>query len=163
MTTKNSDTTPDAEMATRVKALIKKHEGCSLDAYPDANGWSVGFGSRIHDEKITRALDAGGSLAINRLAAEEMFEQGYAMAVRAVRSWFGHIPAGARGAALIDMAYTLGPVRLRQFINLKDAVSMNDWLSASMEAMDSKWSEDVGDKRAGRVADMLKTGLWPIL
>ena len=57
------------------------------------------------------------------------------------------------------MIFNLGPTSFAGFHNLIAALSKGDWVTASNEAMDSKWAKQVGS-RASRYAASLLTGVW---
>ncbi len=148
----------------KLRALLKLHEGLSLIPYRDGQGWSVGYGWHMRDAGLVQALNAGGVLTVSREAAEALLEFGIEEALDIVRAWLdGFVPAGARGAALVSVAYTLGPSHLRSFQLLRSSVIAEDWASAAVEAVDSRWADQVGKRRAGDISDMLATNLWPIL
>lgn len=59
--------------------------------------------------------------------------------------------------ALIDMMYNLGKTRFLGFKRMIAAITAGDLHTASLEAIDSKWASQVGD-RAVRDAELLKGG-----
>jgi GH24 family phage-related lysozyme (muramidase) len=70
--------------------------------------------------------------------------------------WFSAL-SGARRDAMIGIAYNLGLTALRRFVKALDAMSEKDYSLASREFMDSRWSEQVGN-RAVELCAMIKTG-----
>lgn len=144
-----------------LKTVLRNQEGFSLAAYPDAGGWSVGYGWHLRDKGMIEALHRGGALTISRDAAETLLDRGIDEAIDKVNKWLGYLPAGARGAALVNMAYTMSPQSLEQFEELLDEVRCENWPGAAAETLDSRWAEQVGFERSRAVASMLETNLWP--
>ena len=58
---------------------------------------------------------------------------------------------------MIDLSFNLGQTRLRGFKKALDAMSTEDFDRAADEFMDSRWSEQVGN-RATEVTEMIRTG-----
>jgi len=54
--------------------------------------------------------------------------------------------SGAQQLCLIDMAYNLGFNRLNKFIRLKQAIIREDWRSAAVELLDSKYAIQVPNR-----------------
>jgi lysozyme len=63
----------------------------------------------------------------------------------------------ARQAALVDISFNLGQTRLRGFVKALEAMSREQFDIAADEFMDSKWSQQVGN-RAIEVTEMIRTG-----
>ena len=64
-----------------------------------------------------------------------------------------------RQDVVVAMIFNIGPSRFAGFHNMISAISKGDWVTASNEALDSKWAEQVGS-RAKRYAEALLTGVW---
>ena len=63
----------------------------------------------------------------------------------------------ARQYALINMMFNLGLSRFLGFKKMIRAIKEDNWVEASVQALDSQWAEQVGS-RAERIALALKTG-----
>ena len=59
--------------------------------------------------------------------------------------------------ALVNMTFNIGITRLVKFRKMWEAIGDDDWEKASLEALDSKWAEQVGN-RAVEIAAMLREG-----
>jgi lysozyme len=59
---------------------------------------------------------------------------------------------------LVNMAFNLGPTRLKGFKKFIAAFDAKDWDGAVIEMLDSKWAKQVG-ARAIRLAKMVRTGV----
>ena len=58
---------------------------------------------------------------------------------------------------MIDLSFNLGQTRLRGFVKALEAMSREEFENAADEFMDSRWSEQVGD-RAVEVTEIIRTG-----
>lgn len=144
-----------------LRELIELHEGRVPHAYQDSLGyWTIGVGHLIDRRK-------GGKLP------EWIIDLLLDLDIRAhERELLKHQPwvAGldpVRRAVLVDMAFNLG---LEPFDNdgFKDwpitlkAIKEHRWEDAAEAMLDSKWATQVG-ARALRLADMMRTGQWPVV
>lgn len=73
-------------------------------------------------------------------------------------SWYSALD-DVRQDVVTAMIFNIGPTSFAGFHNLIAALSKGDWVTASNEAMDSKWAKQVGS-RASRYAAALLTGAW---
>lgn len=60
--------------------------------------------------------------------------------------------------ALANMCFNLGWPKLVQFRRMLAALQAGNHDIAAAEALDSKWADDVGEGRAGRIADLIRSG-----
>lgn len=138
----------------KLKALIKSHEGCRTCWYLDTEGfWTIGIGhKRLPGEVIGEPW------------SQEKIDQIFHLDLQAVLQdlerykWFKDL-GEARQAALIDMAFNLGLTGLRKFKKMLAALVQQDWEQAAAEAINSKWSKQVG-QRAQTIERMLRHGTW---
>ena len=137
--------------------LIKASEGCRLTAYRDTRGvLTIGWGYTGQDvvEGMTWTQEQADAALLERydIACED--------AAHCVGLGWGD-PTKPRPAAIIDMAYNLGRIRLGMFHHMIAALQAEDWQTAEVEALSGPWHAQVG-RRANRDADILLTGNWPI-
>lgn len=66
-----------------------------------------------------------------------------------------------RQYALIDLCFQLGWVGLKKFKKMLKALTVKDYLTAAAELLDSKYATQT-PKRAKRIANLIKTGVWEI-
>lgn len=130
------------------EALIRQHEGVSPLPYQDSVGKiTIGIGRNLSDRGLS--VDEVDMLFANdmRLAAEIL------------DIWCDDWRAfsAPRQAALLSMAFNLGAPRLSTFIKLRAALMARDFTTASAEALNSKWAQQVG-YRAQQIADLLAKG-----
>lgn len=130
---------------------IAAHEGFQGELYQCPAGKNtIGFGFN---------LDA---LAMPKLVALVWLDMLVSECIRDLTrifpnfDWFGE----ARQWALVDMRYNLGVEGFRGFEKMRKAIEERDWAKAADEALDSKWSKDVGS-RAEIDAELLRRGMFP--
>jgi lysozyme len=70
--------------------------------------------------------------------------------------WYGDLDEVRQGI-IAAMIFNMGPVRFAGFHNMLAAIGQGDWVTASNEALNSKWAQQVG-ARAKRYATGLLTG-----
>jgi len=58
---------------------------------------------------------------------------------------------------LLDMAFNMGVPRLCKFKNMWAGIHVGDYVVASIEMLDSRWANQVG-QRAVRLSEAMKTG-----
>lgn len=139
---------------TKLQSLIEDHEGRVPYAYQDSLGyWTIGVGHLIDRRK-------GGSLPDHIIDA--LFEHDlthYKRKVEAALPWFKELDE-VRQAVLVDMAFNLGITGLLGFQKTLTAVRERRWKDAAAAMLQSRWAQQVG-RRALRLSDMMRSGLWP--
>jgi len=58
---------------------------------------------------------------------------------------------------MVDISFNLGQTRLRGFRKALEAMESGDWEEASKQFLDSRWSEQVGN-RATELTEIIRTG-----
>jgi GH24 family phage-related lysozyme (muramidase) len=137
----------------KIEQLIRQHEGVRRFAYRDSSKFgllTIGAG---------RNIDSRGGLGLSE--GEISFLLGNDIKrvegeLRGAFRWFSEL-SGARRDATIGIAFNLGLTSLRGFVRALDAMSEKDYSLASNEFMDSRWSEQVGN-RAIELCEMIETG-----
>ena len=138
-------------MGIQLIGMLKRHEGIRSHAYKcSENMITVGVG---------RNIDENGGIGL----ADDEIEYLLANDIRRVREelddtyfWFAALNE-ARKDAMIDISFNLGQTRLRGFVKAITAMSREQFDIAADEFMDSRWSEQVGN-RAVEVTEMIRTG-----
>jgi len=133
----------------KIKALIKRHEGLNLKPYLCTSGkLTIGYGRNLTDNGITET------------EAEDMLSYDIAEAMHDIDAIFGKLSKDFgenRYTALIDMLYNLGFSRFMGFRKMIAAIKDGDWDDAANQAMNSRWSMQVG-QRALDVEKLLRKG-----
>lgn len=130
-----------------VKKWIKTHEGYSAFPYKcTEDRTTIGFGRNIQDNGITLA------------EAETLFDNDFQRCLNDLHKykWYTHQPAHVQDA-LMNMCFNLGINRLLGFKKMIAALTSKDYTKAAIEALDSKWATQVG-QRAKDVALMIRQG-----
>ena len=134
------------------KAQLYQDEGQRLHLYRcPAGKLTIGVGHNIEDR--------GVSIAVSELMFEEDLSTAIADVIRVFPDFsFRRDFTDARKAALVNMSFQLGYVRLMTFARMRSAIAQADWGAAADHALDSKWAKSDSPERAKRVADALREG-----
>ena len=130
--------------------MLRRHEGVRDKVYLCSAGYeTIGVGRNISEDGLGLSDDEIDYLLNNDIkrVREELTEEYY---------WFAGLDE-ARQDAMIDISFNLGQTRLRGFVKSLEAMAREDFDTAADEFMDSKWSEQVGD-RAVEVTEIIRTG-----
>lgn len=130
-----------------LKDWIKHHENCKLRIYTDTVGkMTIGWGRNIEDN------------GINQQEADFMFDNDFArcQGELAPYTWYTDQPQHVQDA-LMNMCFNMGIGRLLGFKKMIAALNKKDYTTAAIEALDSLWSKQVG-QRAKDVALMMRQG-----
>lgn len=126
-------------------AWLKKHEGFNSHPYMDSVGKvTIGFGRNLDDVGIS--YDEAETLLLNDLQRAKDDLQGF--------SWYPTLPHNVKDA-LINMMFNLGLTRFLTFKRMISALEDRDFTRAAIEALDSKWAIQVGN-RAKDIALMIR-------
>ena len=142
----------------RLEAQVCRDEGFRAAPYLDTVGVAtIGYGSiRINGRPVT--LD---DTPVSEPTAREMMRSElYESCINAQKMFtrfdrMSHV----RQECLVNMAYNLGPTRLRGFKKLIAAAESMNYSEMAVQAKDSKWFDQVG-QRAIRICNALETGVW---
>jgi lysozyme len=134
-----------------IRSLLKLHEGERLKPYVCSAGkTTIGIGRNLEDVGISPEESAF------------LFENDLVRVRTELRRsfpWFMSLDS-VRSAVVVDMCFNLGLSRLQGFRKFIAALAKQDWETAAIEMMDSRWALQVG-ARAIRLRDMVITGKWP--
>lgn len=128
-----------------LKDWIKKCEGFRAFPYLDTVGKvTIGYGRNIDD------------LGISEIEAEFMLDNDIARCQKDLSqySWYLIQPDNIK-MALMNMCFNMGINRLLGFKKMIAALINKDYTNAAIEALDSKWANQVG-QRAKDVATMIR-------
>ena len=138
-----------------LRALLRSQlitdEGIRLHAYQDSEGyWTIGVG-RLIDKRL------GGG--ITKEEAMVLLEHDIDKAEKIAKNLFPSFDRLSEGrqAVLCNMAFNLGAARLANFHRMREAVADGAFDRAASEMLDSRWSEQVGE-RARRLATIMRDG-----
>jgi lysozyme len=118
-----------------------------LRPYIDTVGkLTIGWGHNIQDEGITQE------------EADFIFENDFAECLKELAPyvWYVDQPQHVQDA-LVNMCFNMGITKLLGFKKMIRALILKDYTNAAIEALDSRWAQQVGN-RAKDVALMIRQG-----
>lgn len=121
-----------------LKYRIKEHEGFRDTVYYDHLGFAtVGWGHLVTSEdRFTSGVTYPEAIL------EEVFEEDFAKAKEGADELCKDLSINyiARGV-IIEMCFQLGKTGVSKFKKMFEALQQQDYITASEEMLDSKWSE----------------------
>ena len=139
----------------KLEEELKLDEGCVYEVYEDHLGYATfGIGHLVKksDEEYKQAL--GTPVSEERVT--KCFNEDIDTVCEELDKnlpWWRNLPE-TRQRVLANMCFNLGYPRLSGFKNFLSALEFEDWETAAEEMMDSRWSEQVGE-RAERLRDKM--------
>jgi len=131
--------------------MLRRHEGVRSHAYKCSEDMiTVGVG---------RNIDENGGLGLSEAEIDYLLENDITRVRQELTDAYFWFPAlnEARQDAMIDISFNLGMTRLRGFVKAIEAMSREQFDIAADEFMDSRWSQQVGN-RAVEVTEMIRSG-----
>jgi lysozyme len=129
----------------QLRAALRRDEGIRLKPYRDTVGkLTIGIGRNLDDVGISHR-EADYLLDNDIDAAEQDCRRAF--------PWFGELNSVRQGV-LINMAFNLGIVRLKQFVRTLAAVQRGDYATAAKGMLASKWATQVKGRAARLAAEM---------
>ena len=143
-----------------LRKLLIAHEGVRQKPYDDATSKTLRSGKALQG-KLT--IGVGRNLSDRGLTRSEinvLLDHDIARATRGAEqyAWFGGLNE-PRQAVCISMVFCCGPKGWSLFKQTHAALAEERWEDASVQLLDSRFAEQVGD-RALHLAEMLRTGRW---
>jgi len=134
----------------RLIIMLKRHEGVKRHVYKCSAGYeTIGVGRNISDSGLGLSDSEVLSLLTNDIyrVIDELSSE---------YDWFDGLDP-VRKDAMVDLSFNVGQTSLRKFKNALQAMSEKNYSRAADEFMDSRWSQQVGN-RAVEVTNMIRTG-----
>lgn len=132
---------------------LRRHEGEVLHAYQDHLGfWTIGIGRLIDKRK-------GGG--ISKDEAEYLLGNDVDKVLRELTTrlpWFDKL-SEPRRAVLLNMGFQLGIGGLMGFSRTLVLIEAGNYAEAADQMLQSKWAQQT-PKRAGEMAEQMRTGKW---
>ncbi len=129
---------------------LKISEGFISKVYKcPAGKLTVGYGRNLEDNGITK--DEAEALMFNDIEKVENL-------LNEKLTWFKDLD-NTRREVLIDMAFNMGVFGLLKFKNTLKYIEEKEYGIASQEMLNSKWSQQVGD-RAIKLSNVMALGRW---
>ena len=135
---------------SKLVEMLRLHEGVRYKVYLCSEGYeTIGVGRNISEGGLGLSKDEVDFLLVNDIKrVQDELTRNF--------SWLLDLNE-ARRAAMVDICFNLGLTRLRSFANALEAMSYGQYEIAANEFMDSRWSQQVGN-RAVEVTEMIRTG-----
>lgn len=132
----------------KLKTLLVNHESYRQFAYTDISGHiTVGIGRNLSDRGISTTE------AFYLLDDDILY---FTSKLNHFLPCFTNL-SEPRQIALVDMCFNVGVQGLLNFTKMISALERGDYDNAANEMLDSKWSEQVGE-RATCLANIIRTG-----
>ena len=134
----------------RVISELRTSEGFRAEAYKDAKGWAIGYGS-TRWSKDGRPVQAGDKIsqeqALEELGADldEAAKQ-----AQAKFPWLGNHPPEVQ-EAVVRMSFQMGAAGVAKFKDMLAAIRRKDYKAAAEHGLDSEWARTQSPGRAARV------------
>ena len=141
-----------------LKNMIARHEGKRNKVYNDSLGIpTIGIGFNLNRNDAREKIESlglsyddiiDGKVILNDQQIDTLFEYTLEEAQQTASNFvnnFNNLPSSVQ-SVLIDMAFNLGPNRLAQFKNFKQALENNNFELAAKEMIDSRWYNQVGNR-----------------
>ncbi|WP_372772083.1 glycoside hydrolase family protein [Mangrovibacterium sp.] len=133
-------------MNEKLEKMLIEDEGLRLMPYRcTANKLTIGVGRNIEERGIT---EEEAMFLLRNDIYIVMKELGSRL------SWFTSAPETVQ-LVLANMCFNMGASRLMQFKKTLEHLEKGEYLSASLEMLNSKWAVQVG-KRAARLSKLIK-------
>jgi len=135
---------------SKLVQMLRLHEGVRYKVYVCSEGYeTIGVGRNISEGGLGLSKDEVDYLLVNDIKrVQDELTRSY--------PWFARLDE-VRRDAMVDICFNIGLTKLRGFVNALAAMSRSQYEIAADEFMDSRWSQQVGD-RAVEVTDMIRTG-----
>lgn len=155
----------EMDMNTIIKRL-EFHESCVLKPYYCPTGHlTIGIGHNIEARPFTeeeRKAIGDWKQGITKNMAYMICRNDVNLCLEKLKTLdFWKSLDEERQYALIDLCFQLGWVGLKKFKKMLKAMSEKDFKTASEQCLDSTYAKQT-PKRAKRIANLIKTGVWEI-
>lgn len=139
-------------MLNQLTEDLKRDEGFRTHPYKDTVGkTTIGYGRNLDD------------VGISQTEAEALLRKDIGVAFEETMAnypWLRDRPADLQ-RVVVNMAFNMGQSRLAGFKKMFAAMEAKHYKLASLEALDSKWAEQTGE-RAMRIAVIIRDQEAPI-
>ena len=140
----------------KLREQLKIDEGVKYEVYDDHLGYKTfGIGH------LVKATDEEYGASVGTPVSEErvnsVFDKDVETYIDESKKVFGNLEDMPQEAqqVIINMCFNMGAPRLSQFKKFIKAIHDEDWSTASVEMLDSRWANQVG-VRANRLSDRIK-------
>ena len=140
----------------KLREQLKIDEGVKYEVYDDHLGYKTfGIGHLITTKDEEYGAIIGTIVSEKRVNA--VFDTDVNTYIDEAKKVFGNLEEMPQEAqqVIVNMCFNMGAPRLSQFKKFIRAIHDEEWATASIEMLDSKWANQVGE-RANRLSDRIK-------
>lgn len=140
----------------KLREQLKIDEGVKYEVYDDHLGYKTfGIGHLVKTTDEEYGAPCGTPVSVDRV--NSVFDEDVETYIAEAEKVFGNLQEMPQEAqqVIVNMCFNMGAPRLSQFKKFIKAIHDEDWKTASVEMLDSRWAKQVGD-RANRLSDRIK-------
>ena len=140
----------------KLREQLKIDEGVKYEVYDDHLGYKTfGIGHLVKATDEEYGAPVGTPVSEERV--NSVFDKDVETYIDESKKVFGNLEDMPQEAqqVIINMCFNMGAPRLSQFKKFIKAIHDEDWKTASVEMLDSRWASQVG-VRANRLSDRIK-------
>ena len=141
----------------KLREQLKVDEGVRYEIYDDHLGYKTfGIGHLVKTTDEEYGAPVGTPVSEKRV--NSVFDKDVETYIDETKKVFGNLEDMPQEVqqCLVNMCFNMGAPRLSQFKKFIKAIHDEDWATASVEMLDSRWANQVGD-RANRLSDRIKS------
>ena len=140
----------------KLREQLKIDEGVKYEVYDDHLGYKTfGIGHLVKTTDEEYGAPVGTPVSEERV--NTVFDKDVETYIDESKKVFGNLEDMPQEAqqVIVNMCFNMGAPRLSQFKKFIKAIHDEDWKTASVEMLDSRWASQVG-VRANRLSDRIK-------
>ena len=140
----------------KLREQLKIDEGVKYEVYDDHLGYKTfGIGHLVKSTDEEYGVPVGTPVSEERV--NSVFDKDVITYIDESKKVFGNLEEmpGEVQQVIVNMCFNMGAPRLSQFKKFIRAIHDEEWATASIEMLDSKWANQVGE-RANRLSDRIK-------
>ena len=141
----------------KLREQLKIDEGVLYEIYDDHLGYKTfGIGHLVKTTDEEYGAPVGTPVSEERV--NSVFDEDVETYIDESKKVFGNLEDMPQEVqqVIVNMCFNMGAPRLSQFKKFIKAIHDEDWATASVEMLDSKWATQVGP-RANRLADRIRS------
>jgi lysozyme len=140
----------------KLREQLKTDEGVEYEVYDDHLSYKTfGIGHLVKTTDEEYGAPVGTPVSEERV--NSVFDEDVETYIDETKKVFGNLEDMPQEVqqVLVNMCFNMGAPRLSQFKKFIKAIHDEDWATASVEMLDSRWAKQVGD-RAIRLSNRIK-------
>jgi lysozyme len=140
----------------KLREQLKIDEGVKYEVYDDHLGYKTfGIGHLVKTTDEEYGAPVGTPVSEERV--NSVFDEDVETYINESKKVFNNLEDMPQEAqqVIVNMCFNMGAPRLSQFKKFIKAIQDEDWATASVEMLDSRWANQVG-ARADRLSDRIK-------